>query len=86
MLFRSIKEELGISVTVGERRVVIRHAYSHYHVRLHVFECRYISGRPRALGCRRFRWVRVSELESYAFPAANRRIIADMQDETAPAR
>lgn len=72
---REIMEELDVEVDVGAKRMVIRHAYSHYAVRLHVFECLYRSGRPRKLGCQNLCWVRVGELTRYAFPAANRRII-----------
>ena len=35
---REIKEELDIEIEVGKRRMVIRHAYSHYTVRLSVFD------------------------------------------------
>ena len=78
---REIREELGINVAVGNRRMVIRHAYSHYTVRLHVFECRFLSGQPRTLGCRGFRWVLIRALSRYAFPTANRRIIAALRDD-----
>lgn len=72
---REIREELGISVAVGQRCLVIRHAYSHYTVRLHVFECRYRSGIPKAIGCQKWRWVRPGDLSRFAFPTANRAII-----------
>jgi A/G-specific adenine glycosylase len=75
---REIEEELGIVVTVGKRRMTIRHAYSHYHVRLHVFECAYKSGKPKGIGCQRWRWVCPRELSRYAFPTANRKIIAEL--------
>jgi A/G-specific adenine glycosylase len=72
---REIQEELAVDVEVGKGRMMIEHAYSHYAVRLHVFECRYVSGLPRPIGCQRFRWIKVHELERLAFPAANKRII-----------
>jgi A/G-specific adenine glycosylase len=78
---REIHEELAVNVKVGRRRMVIEHAYSHFAVRLHVFDCRYVSGRPRAIGCQRFRWMKVHELEKLAFPAANKRIIAALDAE-----
>ncbi|GAB4329473.1 MAG: A/G-specific adenine glycosylase [Candidatus Zixiibacteriota bacterium] len=78
---REIKEELDISVEVGECRLVVPHAYSHYSVRLHVFECRHRSGTPKAIGCRRWRWVTPAQLTRYAFPKANHAIIRLIQDE-----
>lgn len=78
---REIREELALAVTVGNRRLVIEHAYSHYSVRLHVFECRFVSGNPRAMGCQRFRWMKIGELEKLAFPTANRRIISELVTE-----
>ncbi|HSG99864.1 MAG TPA: A/G-specific adenine glycosylase [candidate division Zixibacteria bacterium] len=76
---REIKEELGISVTVGQRVMLVRHAYTHFRVRLSVFDCQYRSGTPQALGCRQFRWVRPRDLGRYAFPSADRQIIAALQ-------
>jgi A/G-specific adenine glycosylase len=78
---REIQEELDVDVDVGKRRMVIRHGYSHYNVRLHVFDCTYLSGRPRTIGCQKFRWARPAELGRLAFPAANQRIISSLQEE-----
>jgi A/G-specific adenine glycosylase len=78
---REIEEELGIDVIVGEKRMVIRHAYSHYTVRLHVFGCRYVTGVPRKIGCRGWRWVRVADLSRFAFPSANRAIIEAIEGD-----
>lgn len=78
---REIREELAVTVKVGQRRMVIEHAYSHYSVRLHVFECQFKNGKPRAIGCQRFRWMKIGELDSLAFPTANKRIIAELVAE-----
>ncbi len=78
---REIKEELDITVAVNRRRMIVEHAYSHYAVRLHVFECRYRSGKPRTIGCQRLRWMRISELATLAFPTANRSIITELVAE-----
>jgi len=78
---REIKEELGVTVAVDCRRFLIRHAYSHYAVRLSVFECRIRSGAPRALGCQQFRWVTPGTLTRYSFPSANRKIVASIAVE-----
>lgn len=79
---REIEEELGIVVAVGERRMVIRHAYSHYAVRLYVFECCYESGAPQAIGCQKWKWVRARDLARYAFPTADRKIIEELRAES----
>jgi len=43
------------------------------------FECDYVSGRPKAVGCDAFRWVRPERLEQYPFPRANQKIIAALR-------
>jgi A/G-specific adenine glycosylase len=79
---REIHEELDVKVSVGKRRMIIEHAYSHYAVRLHVFECRFKSGKPKTIGCQRFRWMKLTDLEELAFPVANKRIINALLAET----
>ncbi|HDQ45788.1 MAG TPA: A/G-specific adenine glycosylase, partial [bacterium] len=43
-LSREIHEELGIEVSVGRRLISVEHAYTHFRITLHVFECRFVSG------------------------------------------
>lgn len=78
-LRREIKEELGIQVEVGEKIARAEHAYTHFRLSLHVYQCRYRSGKPRALQCAAWRWVTPRQLDHYAFPAANRRVINLLQ-------
>ncbi len=73
---REVREELGIEIAVETKFAAIEHAYSHFSITLHAFHCRYLRGRPRAIGCAAFRWVSPHALPRYAFPAANRKIIA----------
>lgn len=73
---REVREELGVEVAVGERLAVVRHAYTHFRVTVHAFECRYLRGEPRAVGCADWRWVRPEALGAYPMPRANRRILA----------
>ncbi len=74
-LRREVSEELGIQIAVDRPLVTIDHAYSHFRIRLHAFECRYVSGTPQCRDCTAFKWVRPAELGRYAFPAANHKII-----------
>jgi A/G-specific adenine glycosylase len=74
-LVREVREELGVEVRVGALLTTVQHAYTHFRITLHAFHCHYVSGEPQAIGCTAWKWVSLSELENYAFPAANHRII-----------
>jgi A/G-specific adenine glycosylase len=75
---REVGEEVGVKVEPGAKIAVVEHAYSHFEITLHAFHCRYRTGTPRPLGCQEVTWVRPEELERYAFPAANRRVLAQL--------
>jgi len=74
-LRREIKEELGFRIKVGEFITSIDHAYTHFKITLHAFECTVVSGEPRKLGVEDFKWVRMGELSKYAFAKTDLRII-----------
>jgi A/G-specific adenine glycosylase len=78
-LTREIFEELDIKIAVGPRFGVVKHSFTHFRMKLFVFICRYVSGTPRLIGCSDFAWVTIDELERYAFPVADRKIIASLQ-------
>ena len=69
---REVREELGIRVKVVRPLMSVPHAYTHFRITLHVYECRYLSGKPRAIGCAEWRWVKTDELDQFAFPSACR--------------
>jgi A/G-specific adenine glycosylase len=81
-LVREVREELGIRIAVLRPLLAVRHAYTHFRITLHAFECRYVSGQPRALGCAAWKWVKPGELDRYAFPKANHAIIAALRART----
>ena len=72
---RELREEVGIEADVGEKIVVVRHAYSHFRVTLTAFRCRWRSGQARAIGCDAVKWVRPRNLRNYPFPRANQKIL-----------
>ena len=79
-LRREVREELGIRVEVKQLLATVDHAYSHFRIRLHAFECAYVSGDIRCHHCTEFRWVRPEDLNRYAFPAANNKIIQALRE------
>lgn len=75
-LRREIKEELGITIEVGEKIVAVKHAYTHFKITLHAFACRHVAGRVRAVGVADWHWVTPDELDAFAFPVTDQKIIA----------
>jgi A/G-specific adenine glycosylase len=80
-LQRELHEELDIEVQVGQKLCIVRHAYTHFRVTVHAFECEYLPNRePQTLGVQDWRWVTPGELDDYAFPVVDRKIIAVLRD------
>jgi A/G-specific adenine glycosylase len=73
-LKREICEELGAEIAVGDEFGVYRHAYTHFRVTLHAFECRLLSADPRPIQAADIRWVTLDELESYPMGKIDRQI------------
>ncbi len=59
---REIREELGVTIRVGEPFGVYRHAYTHFKVTLHAFFCRITEGEPRPLIASELGWFSREEL------------------------
>ena len=53
----------------------VDHAYTHFKITLHAFECRYRGGPIRLIGIDDYRWIRPRELDGFALPAADHKII-----------
>ena len=76
---RELKEELGIDVAVEDLFYTLSHAYSHFKITLHAFRCHIEDGPPEAREDQPFTWVGLDELDDYAFPRANRRLIEELE-------
>ncbi len=75
-LFRELNEELNITATAATPLLTVNHQYPDLAVQLNVFLVEQFSGEVKSLEGQAFKWVSPAELEHYAFPAANRPIIA----------
>ena len=80
---RELLEEMAIEVSVDDKLITVDHAYSHKKLRFEVHLCRWISGDPQPLASQQVRWVKLSDLARYPFPAANVRIIAALLERFA---
>jgi len=81
---RECREELGVEVEAKGELAVVRHAYSHFKVVLHVFACRLLGGRIRTR--RPHAWVKVADLDRYPFPAANHKFFPQLRKKLANIR
>jgi len=77
---RELLEEVNVRVHDLKHCMTVKHGYSHFRVTLHVFGGVYAGGQPRCQGCTAWAWVRPKDLRNYAFPSANRKIIAKLFD------
>jgi len=73
---RELREEMCIEATIGRQIAIVPHAFSHFRITLHAFDANWVSGKPCGRAVTEWRWVLPGELSDYAFPAANREIIA----------
>ncbi|MCB0191384.1 MAG: A/G-specific adenine glycosylase [Anaerolineae bacterium] len=78
-LRREIQEELGLDIEVGEPVTAIKHSYTHFKITLHAFYCRIEEGTPQALEVADWRWATLDELDSYAFPRTDLKIIETLR-------
>ena len=78
-LRRELQEELGIDVEVGAVVQEISHDYPDKAVYLKFFLCRWLRHEPRAIGCHAFAWITSTELNDYAFPAADARLLETLK-------
>lgn len=76
---RELKEELGIEVRVGERLLIVKHAYSHFKMTMHVYYTTIQAGRPRAIHCADFRWINVADLTRMAYSKADLQVVEKLQ-------
>jgi len=80
-LRREIREELDIAIRVDRPFLSLDHGYSHFRITLHAFHCTYLKGTPRPLGCSDFRWVRISDLETFALSRADQKLATALREE-----
>jgi len=74
-LVRELQEELGITPMAFESITQIRHDYPDKQVLLDVWRVTQFSGSPEGKEGQEIRWVPLTELDQYQFPAANEAIV-----------
>ena len=81
---RELREEMCLDVSIGDLIACVPHSYSHFRITLHAFEAAWLGGTPCGRAVSEWRWVLPGELADYAFPAANRPILARLRSVPVP--
>jgi len=78
-ILREIQEELAIDVKIGEKLLSFTHLFSNKKFYFTVHICRWVSGDPKPLASQRVLWISPKELCDFPFPAANKKIIDQLE-------
>jgi 8-oxo-dGTP diphosphatase len=78
-LNRELKEELGLDIKRSRHFITIVHDYNDKEVCLHVRKILSFHGQPVGVEGQPIKWLKVSKLSDYDFPAANLAIIKALQ-------
>ena len=74
-LVRTVREELGLSIRVGEEVALVKHAYTHFRVTFHVHRCAIKRGKPESHKGREWKWVPAAGLRRLALSKAETKIL-----------
>ena len=79
-LVRECREELDVTVNVGDVFMEISHVYPDIEVRLTLFKAKISQGTPKRLEHNDIKWVSAGELFLYEFCPADKEIIARIEE------
>lgn len=79
-LVRECREELGVTVAVGERFLQVVHEYPDLTVRLTLFRAAIAEGVPQKIEHADLRWLTVEEMDAYPFCPADEVILQALRE------
>ena len=81
-LVRECREELDITVNVGEEYMSLVHEYPDLTVALTLFNCSIAEGEPKMLEHNDIKWITPQEIEDYEFCPADEEILKRIKENT----
>jgi mutator protein MutT len=78
-LVREIREELGVEIVAGECLAEVSHAYPEKRLHLKFYRATLTVGEPQPLDCAALQWITRASLDDFAFPEADRQVIAKLK-------
>lgn len=79
-LIRECKEELDVTVSVGDVFIEVVHEYPDMTVDLTLFHCEIAEGEPKMLEHNDIRWITPDEIDGFDFCPADKDILAKIKD------
>ena len=79
-LVRECREELGITVAVGDVFTEVTHVYPNLTVHLTLYSARIAEGEPQLLEHNALRWITPDEIDAYDFCPADEAILARIKE------
>lgn len=80
-LVRECREELDVTVSVGEVFIEVIHEYPDMTVDLTLFHCEIAEGEPKMLEHNDIRWITPDEIDGFDFCPADREILERIKSE-----
>lgn len=80
-LIRECREELDVTVSVGEVFLEVIHEYPDMTVDLTLFNCRIADGEPKMLEHHDIRWITPDEIDGFDFCPADQEILEKIRGE-----
>ncbi len=80
-LIRECREELAVTVEVGDIFIEVTHKYPDLTVHLTLFYARIVDGVPQRLEHQALRWITVDEIDSLPFCPADEQILQRLKKE-----
>ena len=80
-LIRECREELDITVSVGDVFTQVIHEYPDIHIRLTLFNCKIVEGTPKLLEHNDLKWILPSEIPDFDFCPADKDILTLIQSK-----
>ncbi len=80
-LIRECREELDVTVRVGEVFLELTHEYPDLTVHLTLFHAGIAAGTPKLLEHQALRWLTVEEMDQYPFCPADQAILARLREQ-----
>ncbi len=73
-LKQKIKEKFNLKIKESKPFMSVKHAYSHFKITLHAYQCQVEKGRIKAQSIE-WKWLSPEELTEYPFPKANKKVL-----------